>query len=484
MKKIAYVLLCLLVTFLVSCTSKQPNPEVSDELYTIENNKIIITNFDYNEGTAYQWYYEVDDPSVLMVLEENYVPLKQNQAIGGGPGKYQLKLQAVDSLRSNYIITLVFTYNTFNQSGKHPKTYTLELRVAKTGEIEVLNFTSKNLNGPDEAEHVWKHYEYQKAWCDLDGHSAYDECLICGEKRGYEFYPALGGEHQFEITKTSDRPAYKEYTCRKCGLVKKDYENGLDMENLNILLIGNSYTNYNTMMNALKGIIEAEGMNVYIEKVSYGGAYLYNYVSGGDYYTQLRTAVSKTHFDFVVLQDQSTNPATAPANFYTNVRKLFNYFEELGSICLLYETWTRKGGYSARGWSEFEMTERLCASYQAIADELGLKVSHCGTAVYDMMTNHPTIITHNSDNSHPSSYTSYVVALCHFATIYDTSPIGIHYTYNDYINDPNITWHCENERVEISDELQRLLEQIAYDAVFGDSIITDEYKTSSVGVGE
>ena len=219
------------------------------------------------------------------------------------------------------------------------------------------------------------------------------------------------------------------------------------------------------MMNALKGVIENEGIKVNIVKVSYGSQYLYDYVEGpqGDYYKQVKDAVAKKDFDIVFLQDQSTNPAENPANFYDNVRKLYDFFTNLGTTCILYETWTRKGGFSSKGWSEYEMAQRLCASYTAIGEELGIKVSHCGTAVYNIMTNYKDIPTHNDDNSHPSTYTSYVVALCHYASIYGRSPIGINYKYNDYINDPSITWHSSNERVEITDDIQKVLYDIFND---------------------
>ena len=83
------------------------------------------------------------------------------------------------------------------------------------------------------------------------------------------------------------------------------------MDNLNVLLIGNSYTNYNTLMNCLKGVITGEGIKVNITKVSYGSQYLYDYVEGpkGDYYYKVDEATRKEKFDIVFLQDQSSNPA-------------------------------------------------------------------------------------------------------------------------------------------------------------------------------
>ena len=450
-----------------------------DDVYILENNnRTFIVNLDCAIGTDYAWSYEVSLNKIISLKDEQIYSYNSN--VDGGNGKYRATFEADIDITNGRRIVITYVYNDSLKTDKHPKTYEFTLFVTYEGDINFENMVARNLNGPDENEHVWIHTDAVKVTCEHDGHSAYDTCEICGEVRGYEEFKALGGEHQFELTSevinpTKENPRQVEYTCKKCGETTGTYVNALDrnkegMNNLNILLIGNSYTNYNTMMNCLKGVIEGEGIKVNIVKVGYGGAYLYNYVDcpDGTYYKYVTEATEKTKFDIVFLQDQSTNPATNPNNFYENARWLYNYFSNLGATCIMYETWTRKGGYS--GWSEYEMTKKLSDAYTSIGRELNIRVSHCGLAVYDLLKNHPEISTHNSDNSHPSTYTSYVVALCHYATIYGRSPIGINYKYNDYIKDSSITWHSGNERVEITDEMQAILEQAAYNAVFNPKI--------------
>jgi len=102
-----------------------------------------------------------------------------------------------------------------------------------------------------------------------------------------------------------------------------------------------------------------------------------------------------------------------------------------------------------------------------------------------MYQNHPEInLNKESDGSHPTSLGTYIAALVHYATIYGRSPIGIKYTYNDYIKNENIEWHGDTTRSEISASLQREIEEYAYQAAFGGSIVDDKYKTSSVGIGK
>lgn len=493
MKKIFIIIITLLLV-LVGCKNTN-GQETNDELYFIENNsRTFVVNLDYYEGTNYQWFYDVSLDGVIIKTDEKYVPIKKVANTGGTPGKYMVYFEADPELNYDRKVTIRFTYNTFDEEIKHPKTYEFKIYVTYEAEITFENMITRNLNGVDEEEHVWEHIDAKKMTCYEDGHSAYDKCTICGEERGYEFYEKKGGDHNFVYSSdnhspSKENPIYAEYKCSKCGEITGEYDNALnrsneDMENLNILLIGNSFTNYNTMMNCLKGVIEGEGINVNIVKVSYGSQYLYDYIEGpdGDYYYKVKEAVEKEHFDIVFLQDQSMNPALNPANFYDSVRTLYEYFNNLGTTCILYETWTRKNGYSS--WTAYELAQRLCASYCAIGNELGLRVSHCGTAEYYIQKNYPQIETHNSDGSHPSTYISYVVALCHYATIYGRSPIGINYTYNDYINDASITWHADNVRKEIDDETQRILEQVAYDACFGPSMLENKYVTSSIGITE
>ncbi len=498
MKKISLLMLIILVMLFIGCKANEDiinENQEEDELYYLSDDCLTFkANLQYNEGTNYRWYYELNNQGVIVLENEEYIPNESSNDILGKEGKYKASFVADPELNNDRRVIITYTYNTPQGNDKHPKTYEFHLYVMFDGSIMFDHMVSKNLNGPDEDEHVWNHIQAKKVTCVEDGYNEYDECIICGEKRGYEFLEKFGGDHDFVFVSdnhsiSKESPIYEEYKCSKCGETTGTYDNALnrsklDMENLNILLIGNSYTNYNTMMNCLKGVITGEGISVNIVKVSYGSQYLYDYIEGpqGDYYDKVVEAVKKNHFDIVFLQDQSSNPAEHPANFYDSVRDLYKYFTDLGTTCILYETWTRKKGMNS--WTPYEMAQRLCASYAAIGEELGIRVSHCGTAQYDILINHPEIETHNSDGSHPSTYISYVVALCHYATIYGRSPIGINYKYNDYIKDESITWHADNERVEIDDATQRILEEAAYNACFGPSMLEDKFKTTSLGVTE
>ena len=98
---------------------------------------------------------------------------------------------------------------------------------------------------------------------------------------------------------------------------------------------------------------------------------------------------------------------------------------------------------------------------------MGYALSRGGTAFLYVYQNYRDKITlHASDNAHPSAEASYAIALTHFATLFGRSPIGIEYTAG------------------FDAETAAILQEAAYRAVYGESIVTDEYKTSSVGIGK
>lgn len=108
------------------------------------------------------------------------------------------------------------------------------------------------------------------------------------------------------------------------------------------------------------------------------------------------------------------------------------------------------------------MTQRLVAAYEAIGRECNMPVSAVGSAFYDVYTNHPEIELYNEDLSHPAVAGSYLAALCHYATVFGKSPIGISYTSS--VTEPDTV---------------RILQEAAHKAIFGGSIVKPEYQTSS-----
>lgn len=264
------------------------------------------------------------------------------------------------------------------------------------------------------------------------------------------------------------------------------------MKDINILFIGNSFTNYNTLITCFKKNANGEGHNIKVTKVAYGSQYLHDYVEGekGDYFYALNNAVNSQKFDLALIQGQSKEPLKNPGDFYESARKLVKYLEDRNIKCLFYQTWGYPIGYSSQmtelGCSDTaDMAKKLAACYEAIGEELNVDVSSAGTAMLKIFEKYyeenTELLYVNNVNNHPSSIGTYLVALCHYTKIFGKNPRNINYKYNDYANDSSITWHAT--KVEsITNQLQLDLEMAAFSAVNGASIVTDKYKTSSIGI--
>ena len=291
-------------------------------------------------------------------------------------------------------------------------------------------------------------------------------------------------EHDYEVTfvePTRYDKGYYLHRCKKCGDEFRDGYTGLfteeeEQEGLSFLFIGNSYTFFvsnneppylnSTFMN-FKKIAELEGFELSVDNVTTGGYSLMQHADPtNDDGSLLRQKLDNNGYDLAFIQEQSLMPVRKPAMFYEGVRRVHALLEEQGIRACMYETWGRKkesADLERYGLTNETMTQILMGNYAAIAEELGIPVSHVGQAFYDVYTNYGEFIDlYNADNYHPSLVGSYLIAYVHYATVYGRSPIGMKVFNYD---------------------LEDILTEAAHNAVFGPSILKNEYKTSSVGVG-
>ncbi|MBE6536994.1 MAG: hypothetical protein E7673_03470 [Ruminococcaceae bacterium] len=274
-------------------------------------------------------------------------------------------------------------------------------------------------------------------------------------------------ERSFEIS--AETPAYDESVCA-CGDNKITQHTGIEFgdERVSVYFLGNSYTNYNDMSGTFGQIASSMGIDVEVTKRTKGGWHLWKYANkndtGGELFYQDLEAYD---FDYAFLQDGSTQTLAAIAEFYDGVRLVGELLENDGAEILLYQTWGRKEGHAVLetyNHTPESMARFVAAAYEAIAAETGYTLSPVGSAFFDVYTNHPEIELYDPDLTHPSPTGSYLVALCHYATLFGRSPIGVKYTAG------------------LDAETALILQTAAYNAIYGESIVTDEYKTSSEGI--
>lgn len=235
------------------------------------------------------------------------------------------------------------------------------------------------------------------------------------------------------------------------------------------LFIGNSYTHYNDMPEQIFAkILKAAGYDATVTRITKGGWYLIDSAKSTDEVgAKVDAALKLRNYDYVILQEQSTCPASDPAKFYTGVRNLVEKVRADGATPILYGTWGRKEGHSVlanNGWTNESMTWMISAAYEAIGAELGVDVAYAGLSFFDVYKNNKNINLYDEDLTHPNATGSYLAAMTIFAKITGVDPTTVDYNAN------------------LTDEAAAILKEAARKAVFETPEIPAQYKTSSEGV--
>ena len=242
---------------------------------------------------------------------------------------------------------------------------------------------------------------------------------------------------------------------------------------LSVLFIGNSYTYYNDMPNAIfEKIAAAAGYEPYIISITGAGHSLFQHAKPTDVCGArvMKELLPKNIYiyDYVVLQEQSMRPASDDlATFYDAVRDLANRAKGIEATPILYSTWGRRSDSSyltESGLTNETMTWKLAASYTAIAEELDIPVGYVGLAFYEVYTGNSGIELYDPDTTHPSYAGSYLAAMTLFARMTGIDPTTV------------------NFNGELSEQDAAVLKRAAKNAVFNTPEIPEEYRISSVGV--
>ena len=129
---------------------------------------------------------------------------------------------------------------------------------------------------------------------------------------------------------------------------------------MRILMLGNSFTFTNDMPQMLAALPGAE-----VVHHTRGGAWLSEQLNpatrlGG----RTQAALTEERWNYVVLQEMSHGPITAPKSFFSSVERLCGQIWTNGAAPLLFATWAyQKGGakLAAKNWGYDEMAHALLA---------------------------------------------------------------------------------------------------------------------------
>ena len=182
---------------------------------------------------------------------------------------------------------------------------------------------------------------------------------------------------------------------------------------MRILMLGNSFISTNNMPKMLAELTGAE-----VVHHTRGGARLSEQLNPDTRLgSRTQAALQNEPWDYVVLQEMSHGPITAPKSFYSSVERLCGQIRASRATPVLFATWAyQKGGakLAAKGWDYDEMAWKLSAAYQKAAQDNHALLADVGRRFYELSG---TQDLYAADGVHPSEQGSRLAAETIAATI-------------------------------------------------------------------
>lgn len=180
-----------------------------------------------------------------------------------------------------------------------------------------------------------------------------------------------------------------------------------------MLFIGNSFTQRNNLPQMLSEMAAARDLSIEHDLTSVGGASLRTHWNSG----QAAAAIASRDYHYVVLQEQSTLPVKNAKRMAENVRLFDELIRRAGAKTVLYMTWARQ--------DTPETQPVIADAYQSIGKELDAFVVPVGLAWQRFRTEHDQPELYDRDQSHPTLAGSYLAACVFLATLLKSNPVGI-----------------------------------------------------------
>ncbi len=175
---------------------------------------------------------------------------------------------------------------------------------------------------------------------------------------------------------------------------------------MRILMLGNSLTAANYMPQTLSALTGGE-----VVSHTRGGARLREQLNPDTKLgARTQAALRDEHWDYVVLQEMSHGPITAPQRFFSSVGQLCRQIRTRGAVPILYATWAYQEGsgkLAAKGWAYDEMAHHLSEAYRQAAQTYHALLAPVGMQFYLLS---PTKSLYAPDGIHPNELGSRIAA--------------------------------------------------------------------------
>jgi hypothetical protein len=223
---------------------------------------------------------------------------------------------------------------------------------------------------------------------------------------------------------------------------------------IRVLFIGNSYTYYNEMPWLLAQIAKSKRIDLRCDMFIEGGATLKRLWEAG-----AREAISQAHFDYVVLQPQSSEILRTPDETRIYAGTFVTTIRHAGAQPILFAPWAP---------GQFASSQmRFHTAYRALASAVRVRIAPVDTAW--QTASRGRLDLYNADGSHPNLAGSYLTACVLFAMIADQDPGGAAHSFAIPF-DTNAEHRQALARERISDQTALVLQRAAWDAVRGEPL--------------
>jgi hypothetical protein len=194
-----------------------------------------------------------------------------------------------------------------------------------------------------------------------------------------------------------------------------------------VLFIGNSYTSVNDLPAMLARIAATAGVppEISVDQVVVGGARLQDHWSTG----AAQQRINERTWTHVVLQGQSVEPMLDyyndyydhPGEFAEVAQQFGDLIVDAGAQPTWFASWARAPGdalYATFRNSPTEMQDTLTSAYAQIAQRWPTSVLACvGEAFRLSLEQHPEIVLHQDDLSHPTVAGTYLAAITFYVAL-------------------------------------------------------------------
>lgn len=205
--------------------------------------------------------------------------------------------------------------------------------------------------------------------------------------------------------------------------------------NINVLFIGNSYTDVNNLPAIIQQMGYSTGDTMTYQANLPGGCNFAQHCTNNS-----MTLIRQGGWDAVVLQEQSQNPSFPDSQVEVEclpfAARLVDsvYANNPCANPVFYMTWGRKNG-DARNGAIFPpiatyngMDSLLALRYMMMKDSNDASVSPVGKVWHYIRDSFPSIELYQADESHPSMEGSYAAACSFYTVLFGKDPTGISYT--------------------------------------------------------